>query len=568
MRSLSAVAQAPLADFGRVFEATEGDRPRATLSRVLDALGTTLLSVAHGEPAGATQIDGVVIYDPVDEPDLPRGAIVLGVSALGDESIAAALHDLGTRGASALVVRAPVSDNEVLAKAANRSGVAVLGLTPGASWTRLVVMLRTVLASDAVEQIDQRATDVVERGDLFTVANAVSVLLGAPITIEDRSSRVLAFSGRQDEADSQWVASVLDRQVPRQTTQRYLQQGVFKQVYQADTPVWVDSQQAGPDQLPRVAIAVRAGDEILGSIWALLPVRPTAEQSRALTEGANVAALHLMRLRNGLDVDRQAQSDLVRAALDGGAEARQAMTRLGLSDQRVVLLGLEVLERAVDGSNLTDAASIEAERQHLSDAFALHLRSLDRRSACAVVGGVTYGLMPSTREGIEAEQRAVEIVDEFLARTRRFRAVAGIGPVARTPAELVSSRATVSRVLRVLRGGGGEGRRAATLPQVQLEELLLDLGDLAAARGDRANGPVAELIAYDSTHKSMLFDSISAWFDAFGDVAAAASSLSVHPNTLRYRLNRISTICDLDLADPDTRLGLMVQLRMARFCSD
>jgi DNA-binding PucR family transcriptional regulator len=36
----------------------------------------------------------------------------------------------------------------------------------------------------------------------------------------------------------------------------------------------------------------------------------------------------------------------------------------------------------------------------------------------------------------------------------------------------------------------------------------------------------------------------------------------VHPNTLRYRLDRIREITSLDLEDPETRLNLAVALRV------
>jgi DNA-binding PucR family transcriptional regulator len=35
----------------------------------------------------------------------------------------------------------------------------------------------------------------------------------------------------------------------------------------------------------------------------------------------------------------------------------------------------------------------------------------------------------------------------------------------------------------------------------------------------------------------------------------------VHPNTLRYRMQRLSDVVDLDLHDPETRLALRLQLR-------
>jgi DNA-binding PucR family transcriptional regulator len=35
----------------------------------------------------------------------------------------------------------------------------------------------------------------------------------------------------------------------------------------------------------------------------------------------------------------------------------------------------------------------------------------------------------------------------------------------------------------------------------------------------------------------------------------------VHPNTLRNRLRRAREQCGVDIADPDTRLALMIALR-------
>ena len=46
-------------------------RPRASLGRVLDDLGATLLDLAHGDPERTDDIGGVVIHDPLDQPVLP-----------------------------------------------------------------------------------------------------------------------------------------------------------------------------------------------------------------------------------------------------------------------------------------------------------------------------------------------------------------------------------------------------------------------------------------------------------------------------------------------------------------
>jgi Regulator of polyketide synthase expression len=47
-----------------------------------------------------------------------------------------------------------------------------------------------------------------------------------------------------------------------------------------------------------------------------------------------------------------------------------------------------------------------------------------------------------------------------------------------------------------------------------------------------------------------------------GEQQQAAQRLRVHPNTLRYRLDRIREISGVDLEDPETRLNLAVALRV------
>ena len=83
----------------------------------------------------------------------------------------------------------------------------------------------------------------------------------------------------------------------------------------------------------------------------------------------------------------------------------------------------------------------------------------------------------------------------------------------------------------------------------------------AAARGERLQGPIARLLEYDERNDSNLTESLAAWLDAFGDVRAAAATLFIHTNTLRYRLRRVEEISGIDLADPDQRFAAMLQLR-------
>jgi DNA-binding PucR family transcriptional regulator len=62
----------------------------------------------------------------------------------------------------------------------------------------------------------------------------------------------------------------------------------------------------------------------------------------------------------------------------------------------------------------------------------------------------------------------------------------------------------------------------------------------------------------------LLVETLRAYLDSFGDVAAAARWLHVHPNTVRYRVRRIEQALGTSLADPDVRLLLSLSLRATR----
>jgi DNA-binding PucR family transcriptional regulator len=543
-------------------------RPHASLGRVLDDLGATLLELVYGDPDKAGAIGGIVIHDPLDEPVLPRHALVLGVG-LGDPTeIAALLRALGRQEAVGLVIRAPVPTGEELAAAAAESGVALIGFTRGASWVQLAALVRSLLAEGDVGDVGPQTLGGVPTGDLFACANAIAALLDAPVTIEDRSSRVLAYSGRQDEADRSRIETILGRQVPERYWRLLSDRGIFRDLYRSDEPVYVEpvGDKPGDDELggflvPRVAVAVRAGDEILGSIWAAVHRPLNEDRRRALRDGARVVALHMLRIRAGADVERRLRTDLLSTALEGGPGARQALTRLGLADRPLAVLGLALLDSQQSASA---DAGLATERQRLADALAMHIGAVDPRSAAALIGDVAYALVPVARGRPDGEQRTVRIATDFLERIGdRIPAVAGIGHVALDVAGLATARASADRALRVLQAGNGTGRRVARLADVHVEALLLDLGDLVLARGDQPSGPVANLHAYDARHNTNLVETLRAWLEAFGDAVAAAAAMYVHPNTFRYRLRRLAEIGPIDLGDPEARFAAMLELRLA-----
>jgi hypothetical protein len=531
-------------------------RHRTGLGRVLDDLGVTLLELVLGDHDAAPDIGGVVVHDPYDEPALSRGAIVLGVGVRDPHETAKLLRRLGDASAAALVVRAPIPVTDELRAAVAETGVALLGLTRGASWTQLVAMLRSLLAEDDIGAAIPEGLGGIPAGDLFALANAVSALLDAPVTIEDPSSRVLAFSGRQEEADGARIETIIGRQVPERYLRLLEERGVFRKLYRSERPVYVDLR---PEvDVPRVAIAVRAGDEILGFAWAAVHEPLSPEREQAFVDVGKLVALHMLRQRAGADVERRLQTDLVATALEGGPTAAEAAGRLRLTGRPVVVLAFALAGEPTGAA----VARVEAARRRASDAFTLHLSAMYPGSVAALVGGVTYGILPVTADRESAELRVERLAAEFLGRIGDHGSgMIGIGRLVRGVAGLARSRVDADRALRVLRSGRS-GRRVARAVDVHVEALLLELGDLMTTWEYEPAGPIGRLLAYDAEHHARLVPTLRAWLDALGDVPRAAAAVVVHPNTFRYRLRRLAEIAGLDLSDPEAVFAAWLHLRL------
>ncbi|QTV79601.1 PucR family transcriptional regulator [Microbacterium sp. NIBRBAC000506063] len=427
-------------------------------------------------------------------------------------------------------------------------------------------MLRTLIAEADVGDVSPQTIGGMPSGDLFALANAIAALLDSPVTIEDRGFNVLAFSGRQDEADSSRVETILGRQVPDRFASLLTASGVVAELYRNEDPIYVSPGSWSPvsDALPRAALAVRAGDEILGSIWAAVREPLNAARTEAFVEAGKLVALHLLRIRAGADVERGLRSELISSALEGGTAGPEALGRLGLLGKPLVAMAMGLAEHPGGGDDSTTHARRAAEKQRLADAFAMHLGATQPRAVAALIGDTVYGLVPAHDDAPRAQERMVSVAEDFLARTgTKVPAVIGIGSVAHDATGLNRSKTGADRALRVLLHRGESGTVAA-IDRVHVEALLLELGDLAAARGDQLSGPIARLRDYDAEHKSQLLITLECWLMAFGDVTEAAAAAFVHTNTFRYRLKRVAEVGRIDLSDASDRFEAMLQLRLLR----
>src|SRR3546814_6988839 len=92
--------------------------------------------------------------------------------------------------------------------------------------------------------------------------------MGGPITIEDRDTIVLAYSGGQQDVDEARIGTILGRQVPVHYRDAIAATGVFEKLRTSDEVIVLDLPEE--HMVARAVIAVRNDNRLTGSIWAAI----------------------------------------------------------------------------------------------------------------------------------------------------------------------------------------------------------------------------------------------------------------------------------------------------------
>jgi hypothetical protein len=522
------------------------------LGQLLDALGPSPLRLITA-PAGLdTPVSGVLIYEPRATLPPVRDAMLLAVGMRPASAEAAELVTLAAHaGHAGLAVKRYGEPVAELAAVASDAGIALLSTDEDMAWHHLDALISSALTAIARSA---QAGAAPATGDLFALANAIAAQVGGATAIEDPYQRILAYStiaGQPIDEDRR--QGILGLQVPYVP----VNDAQYRELSQAE---YVCKFTAGPGSLPRLAVAVRAGSELLGSIWVVDTsgmLGLGAEQ--ALAEAANIAALHLLAARTASDHARHQRGDLLRRVLADPASATLVAPQLGLSVDAPVAVAAFIVVSGEPGGVLAAHAAMR-----FTDLVSLHCEAHFGRHGCALIDGTVYALLPAHPSG-HSHRDLVADIARRAQRALRVPIRAGLGAQVAGLRSAVISRQDADLVLRVLAGQQAEPGEPliAAIEDVRASATLAELAQALSGASRLREGAGPAIRSYDAEHGTAYANTLLAYLDANSDIATAARRLSVHPNTCRYRLARAEKICGITLANPDERLLLWLQLRLS-----
>ena len=543
--SLSCVPALVVEGFSIMTEATQlnDDIDLADLLGLLENTGLVLHSRAV---SSRLALMSPSLYDPFVPLEGLRGGILLGIGLHpADPGTAGVIRDAAAAGFAAVVLKKLQQDVGPLAEVADDAGIALLVVDDDVRWRHLNALLDSALnaSADAGSTVSPLGV-----GDLFALANAIAAMVGGATTIENLQEEVLAYSTLEDQPiDEDRRRGILGRQVP------YLPEnaGQYAAVFRSSGAVRIEGVRPAMD---RMAIAVRAGKEPLGSIWVVdVHGDLDADAEQALERAADIAALHMLRARSSHDLARQQRAELLRRLLEGGDDAVLVAEQLGLRHSgpfAVVAFQPEVGQAA------------ETTLVRIVDLVTTQCEAHGQGSQCVQVGPTIYAIFPAAAPSSlgSIETLARRLNDRSKASLGvELRAAAG--PAVGTVSEISRSRHDADLVLLMLASDGSLGTYAGA-GEVRSRLTLLELAATFRAAPHLLSAAARRIKEYDGDSGTGYALTLRTYLDCSRDSARTAAALSLHQNTLRYRLKRLRDLFGVDLDQPGDTLVLWLSLHV------
>ena len=393
--------------------------------------------------------------------------------------------------------------------------------------------------------------------DLFDVVDTMARLLGGSVVVEDVDFRVLAYSAVPGQPNDEGRRSaILNRRIAERWLHWLEESGIRERLVKSDELVRLDNPWA--TSLIRYIQPIRASDQLVGYLWLYFETELDADAPRTILEFAHLLGPELARRSPTLT--ENPGGHVLRQFLAGGLSASHAASILGVDEHsNIVVIAVDVDVEATK----SDAVIIQSRAVR---ALALYTQMHLASSLVGTVDQQIYLLhaSPRLKPDVAAIMRAIS---KHLTRAVQKKVRAAAGGIHQGLAEAEISRNEADLTLRVLRTKN-DWERDGLFASMRHDIVLNEIVDVLRARPILVRGLLDRLITHDRQYNTDYVTTLRVYINSFGDMRAAAQSLNLHPNSLRYRVKRLTEIGGLDLDDPKLRLALQLLLEMAPEPSD
>lgn len=435
---------------------------------------------------------------------------------------------------------------------------------------REVLERQNALLKQTIGIYDQLTAMVLQGYDVGAITDHFAELIGRLVYVLDPTLQARAQAVPSSERDAS--ADTARALVSGRAGDPGLAQ-VLATVAEERRPLRIPPMPGWELEVGCVIAPISIGDTILGYLTIEEREAVAAEELDLLTvqHAATVYALAFMHERTTAELASRFKHDLLEGLLMGHVgseqEARERALLVGCEpgrSYRLLLLRPEGLATTT-GEASEDGPAALAMRRRILDAI-VELVGRHAKQAVAVARlNEAVVLAPDAEQGERVLPGSPRDLARLLPRLvhHRFPSVAltiGMSAACAEPSDLPRAYVQTRRAVEIGYRFGRRGKLIA-YDELGIYRLLFrvpDPDDLRAFAGET----LGALVAYDRKHRSDFVQTLAVYLRRHGSPQQAARDLSVHVNTVSYRLQRIEAITGLRLEDPDDRLVAQIALKI------
>jgi PucR family transcriptional regulator, purine catabolism regulatory protein len=417
-------------------------------------------------------------------------------------------------------------------------------------------------------EIHRRFTELVLDGKgVNEICRTLAELLESAVTVEDASFHLLAHAG--GSSDPHRKETILRQGTPQRVLFDPQIQRMLREVEAKRGPLKVPAFPHLGMSRERLIAPILAGGQVLGYI-SVLDHPPHNEELAfmAIEQAALVLALSVAKERELSEVEGRVRGEFLEDLLHGTygeeAAAQRRARHLGypLHGSHIVML-VDIDDfRGFNRARQISEDAIQALKREFLRRVTGVVRTSYQRALVQGRSDQVVSLLPLGTEVVDHQARVhalgIQISQVIADWKPGFTVSVGFSGPTEAPAGVAGALREVTSVMESLARFKRWGQVVA-VPELGLTGLLAAVTDERLV--DYSRRHLGPLIEHDTSRKGNLVATLRAYLET-GEQQQAAQRLRVHPNTLRYRLDRIREISGLDLEDPETRLNLAVALRV------
>ncbi|ADU31115.1 PucR family transcriptional regulator [Evansella cellulosilytica] len=393
-------------------------------------------------------------------------------------------------------------------------------------------------------------------GSLENLVDKISDVLSCPVTIEDANHNLLVYSSHDERTDQARIATIIGRRVPEKVINQFWKNGILPKLLETNNPVRV------PEIIDmgisnRVAISIKANNDILGFIWVLEINKQLSDNDLALLKMAAETARNQLLQRQ---VRKQKQTK-------GYQEFFWQLLTGHLTSTEEIVNKFDQLEIIPPSSffivifSFNHDITLEEER-HISYLLTI---SQQIRTVFYVIDGNELILLSTTVNDNDFDINFSSFLTNFTSQMKKKFSIddiiSGAGNKYNKYENIETSYQQAITVLNLKKQYPDELIKTHTYEKLGIFRYIEFLQQKNKV-DNYYNQAILNLESYDQNHNTHLLHTLDTFLSMDSNVNEAANQLHIHTNTLLYRLKRISEVGKINLKNMNEKTSLFVDMKL------